>query len=218
LKQSISPNQETPEAPPSPKKRLAIDSPKNLRAIVESSTEDDDSVAGEETNFPPPPLPTVPPAAVFNPYAKATISSLSDLASVAVFIRQGAIYKDQEYIANLRTTNFKSKGNLNKTEKMISRLFCCLNAHPILHFLAAEIQDPESPDLTIRRLFLECRGSITEPKKEVLNAALILFAESFYLKKYEGVDVAKLPDKEQADVSRGSRPNFVAPGPILGAP
>jgi hypothetical protein len=84
---------------------------------------------------------------------------------------------------------------------MISRLFCCLNAHPVLNFLAAEIQDPKSPDLTIHRLFLECRGLITEPKKEVLNAALILFAESFYLKKFTGVDVTQLSDKEQANVS-----------------
>jgi hypothetical protein len=143
----------------------------------------------------------VPPAAVFNPYTKMAINPSSDPALVAVFIRKGAVYKDQDYIANLQTTNFKLKGNLDSTERMISQLFCYLNAHPVLNFLAAEIQDPESPDLTINRLFLECRGLITKPKKEVLNATLILFTKSFYLKKFTGVDVTQLPDKEQANVS-----------------
>jgi hypothetical protein len=209
LKQPIVPNQEALEAQSSLTKHCAI---------VESSSKDNNLVVGEEDKKPPP-LPSLPPAAVFNLlYAKAPISLPSDLALMAVFIRNGTIYKDQEYIANLWTTKFKSKGNLDNTERMISRLFCCLNAPLLLHFLAAEIQVPKSPDLKIHQLFLKCHGLISEPKKEVLNAALILFAESFfYMQKYAGVDVAQLSGKQQADVSR-LHPIFVSPSPILGAP
>jgi hypothetical protein len=106
-KPPIAPDQEAPEAPSSLKKR---------RVISESSTsEDNDSVVSKGTDEPPPP-PSVPSAAVFNPYTKMAINPSLDLASVAVFIRKGAVYKDQDYIANLRTTNFKSKGNLDSTE------------------------------------------------------------------------------------------------------
>jgi hypothetical protein len=71
-----------------------------------------------------------------------------------------------------------------------------------LSFLADEVVDPEATDLKVRRLYLLCRGTITEVKKQVLNLALLLFGETLYLLSTgENPDPTMMSTEEKAKVS-----------------
>ena len=65
-------------------------------------------------------------------------------------------------------------------------------------FLAQEKQDPEAPDKMIPDLILQCRGVITDAKKEILNAALKIFSQGLYLQKYGKIDASMMSPEERA--------------------
>ena len=118
-------------------------------------------------------------------------------------IRQSkAMYQNQVYFDKLRKRGYHSKEHARNAESIEQRFFDAIAAHPVIGHLADFIRDPIAHDQQIRRLYVTCRGIITDGKKEVLNAALCIFGETLVRKEYQGVDISQLLDEERAKVSQ----------------
>jgi hypothetical protein len=166
----------------------------------------------------PPELPSK--GLVRNPYAKKALSTPSSrtipsvdgrdrvdddknsASDIAMMIRQaGDIYKDQAYMDSIRNRAGHGEKHGDNTESLIHRLFTAVGAHSQFGFLADMVVDPEARDTRVRRLYLVCRGTITESKKEILNTALLLFGETCLMKSAgEKPDPTKMSPKEKAAV------------------
>jgi hypothetical protein len=127
----------------------------------------------------------------------------NNAGEIAMLIRQSTdMFKDQDYINNLRKCACHSEKYASDTQGYENRFFDALSDHPALLFLADEVVDPEATDLKVRRLYLICRGTITEAKRQVLNSALLLFGETLYLLSAgENPDPTTMSTEEKAKVS-----------------
>jgi hypothetical protein len=187
----------------------------------------DDQDKGKE-NEAPPKLPSKKPVTLMkNPYAKKapsapsshTIPSLysgvdddgnlsgecdkNNAGDIAMLIRNsGDIFKDQGYMESIKNRAGHSEKHGTDTETTVSRFFSAIAAHSKFGFLAELVEDPEARDIHTRRLYLICRGTITDAKKEILNTALLLFGETCMLKTAgKQPDPTKMGPAEKAAVS-----------------
>jgi hypothetical protein len=140
--------------------------------------------------------------------ATSTTSNLllvdkNNAGEITILIRQSTdMFKDQDYIDNLRKCVCHSEKYASDTQGYQNRFVDALSDHPALSFLAYKVVDPEATDLKVRWLYLICRGTITEAKKQVLNSALLLFGETLYLLLAgENSDPTTMSTAEKAKVS-----------------
>ena len=94
----------------------------------------------------------------------------------------GDIFKDQAYVESIKNRAGHSEKHGTDTETTVSRFFSAVAAHSKFGYLSELVEDPEARDIHTRRLYLICRGTITDAKKEILNTALLLFGETCMLK------------------------------------
>jgi hypothetical protein len=126
----------------------------------------------------------------------------SSINDIALFFRQSPnLFADQAFVTRIRATNFAPTPHLSTTQRLTQRMLKAIIAHPRLKFLADTVPDPEAPDKFIPRLFSLVRGVPMENKMDVLNSVMCLFGESFFLLKYNGVNMDELSPKEKAEVS-----------------
>jgi hypothetical protein len=76
--------------------------------------------------------------------------------------------------------------------KLEHRLFSSLETNPKLKSLADMIQDPGNPKQLKRRLYVECGGSFTTNKQEIMNTALLQMSVNYVQLQYVGKEF-KMP-------------------------
>jgi hypothetical protein len=151
----------------------------------------------------PPPPSSAPGSGEIHSFVVPTfIDGSSSVNDIALFFRQSPdLFTDQAFVTRIRATNFAPTPHLSTTQRLIQRMLKAITAHPKLKFLADTVPDPEAPDKFIPRLFALVRGVPTENKMDILNSVMCLYGESFFLLKYNGVNMDKLSPKEKAAVS-----------------
>jgi hypothetical protein len=90
--------------------------------------------------------------------------------------------------------------------KLEQHLSSSVETNPKLKGLAVTIQDPENPNQLKRRLYVECGGSFTYNKQEIMNAALLQMSVNYVQLKYVGKDFKTPMEFAEAQY----QPNVVA--------